>query len=214
MRQRSRTVIGSLAAAVAVMLAPLSVAQAEGYWQCVPFARMISGIQLFGDAYTWWGQANGRYETGSRPAAGSVLVFRPTGRMKLGHVAVVSQVLTDRLIQVSHANWSEIEGSRGKVENDVVVADVSEKGDWSVVKVWYDPIGDLGSTTYPAYGFIYQDGTARTIASAVRGVQTAMTAVPNPVTASSNVVNQVVDAGDRLGALIQQSMAGKPQAGK
>src|ERR1700748_554113 len=100
MRQRLRTAIGSLTAALAVMLAPLSAAHAEGYWQCVPFARMISGIQLFGDAYTWWGQANGKYETGYRPAAGSVLVFKATGRMRLGHVAVVTQVLTDRLIQV------------------------------------------------------------------------------------------------------------------
>jgi surface antigen len=208
MRQRTRTFIGSLTAALAVLLAPMGAAHAEGYWQCVPFARMISGIQLFGDAYTWWGQAAGKYDEGFKPSAGAVLVFKPNGHMRLGHVAVVTSVLTDRLIQVSHANWSEIEGSRGKVENDVVVADVSAKGDWSVVKVWYDPVGDLGTTTYPTYGFIYQDATARNVASAVRGVQTAMNAVPNPVSASSQVVNQVVDATDRFATLIQQSMSG------
>ncbi len=56
-------------------------------------------------------------------------------------------------------------------------------------------LSDLGTTTYPTYGFIYQDQTARTIASAVRGVQTAMgavaSAVPNAVSASGNVVNSV-----------------------
>ena len=30
-------------------------------------------------------------------------------------------------------------------------------GDWSQVKVWYNPIGDLGSTVYPTYGFIYKN---------------------------------------------------------
>ncbi len=76
--------------------------------------------------------------------------------MRSGHVAVVSQVLTDRIVQVTHANWSTIAGHRGQVENDVTVVDVSPKGDWSQVKVWYDPAGDLGTTVYPTYGFIYQ----------------------------------------------------------
>jgi surface antigen len=212
MRKRTRTAIGSMAAALVLMSLP-AAAHAEAYWQCVPFARMISGIQLFGDAWTWWGGAQGKYQTGYKPVSGAVLVFRPTGKMKLGHVAVVSQVLTDRLVQVSHANWSQINGARGQVENDVVIADVSEQGDWSVVKVWYDPIGDLGTTTYPTYGFIYQDNTAKTIASAVRGVQGAMgvvaNAVPNAVTASGQVVNSVVDAADSFGSLIQKSLSGK-----
>ena len=33
--------------------------------------------------------------------------------------------LTDRVIQITHANWSPIEGSRGKVEQDVTIIDVS-----------------------------------------------------------------------------------------
>ena len=37
---------------------------ADGYWQCVPFARLMSGIQIFGDARTWWSQAAGKYDTG------------------------------------------------------------------------------------------------------------------------------------------------------
>jgi hypothetical protein len=35
------------------------------------------------------------------------------------------------------------------------VIDVSEAGDWSKVKVWYAPLRDVGSSTYPLYGFIY-----------------------------------------------------------
>ncbi|MFK9236815.1 CHAP domain-containing protein, partial [Escherichia coli] len=73
-------------------------------WQCVTFARLFSGIQIFGDARTWWTQALGKYARGFTPEAGSVLVFKPYGPMTRGHVAVVSQVLTDRIIQVTHAN--------------------------------------------------------------------------------------------------------------
>ena len=145
------------AAAVAATLAFFAVGTAPAsadapYWQCVTFARMFSGINIFGDAWTWWNQATDRFRTGGAPETGSVLVFRPEGRMSRGHVAVVSQILTDRVIQVTHANWG---GSRGKVEENVTVVDVSGAGDWSQVKVWYSPIHDLGTTVYPTYGFIY-----------------------------------------------------------
>ena len=125
-------------------------------WQCAQFARLFTGIQIFGDAGTWWDKAVGKYARGFSPQAGSVLVFKPYGPMTRGHVAVVSQVLTDRIIQVTQANWSLIGGRRGQVEKDVTVVDVSPTGDWSRVKVWYDPIGDLGTTVYPTYGFIYK----------------------------------------------------------
>ena len=210
-----RAAIGSIAAALALLATPMA-AHAEQYWQCVPFARMVSGIQIFGDAWTWWGKAAGKYETGHTPKSGSVLVFRPQGAMKLGHVAMVNKVITDRIVQVTHANWSEINGARGQVEQDVTVIDVSPKGDWSEVKVWYDPGRDLGSTTYPTYGFIYQDQNAMRLAAAVRGVQTAMNSVasigPNAVAASGQVIEQVSDGADRLAALIQQSLAGDSAA--
>jgi surface antigen len=125
----------------------------EPYWQCVTFARMFSGIDIFGDALTWWRQAQGRFTTGHRPQTGSVLAFEANGRMSRGHVAVVSEVLTDRVIRVTHANWG---GSRGKVEENVTVVDVSNGNDWTAVKVWYNPIHDLGTTVYPTHGFIYQ----------------------------------------------------------
>lgn len=117
--------------------------------QCVPFARDNSGIELSGNANTWWNNATGVYERGSRPEVGSVLNFRSSGRMRLGHVAVVSNVLDSRTVEVDHANWS----SRGGVRRNVRVLDVSAYNDWSAVRVALGS-GDFGSV-YPTYGFIY-----------------------------------------------------------
>lgn len=150
-------------------LSPTTARAGDPYWQCVTFARMFSGINIFGDAWTWWNQATDRFRTGRAPETGSVLVFRPEGRMNRGHVAVVSDILTNRVIRVTHANWG---GSRGRVEENVTVVDVSGQNDWSRVKVWYAPIRDLGSTVYPTYGFIYN--RARDAYDA--GVQMASTA--------------------------------------
>ena len=146
-----------------------SVARAESVsngWQCAQFARLFSGIEIFGDAYTWWQKAVGKYSRGQSPDVGAVLVFRPHGGMKLGHVAVVSQVVTDRVIQVTHANWSRIDGSRGQVEKDVTVVDVSPNGDWSQVKVWNNPTKDLGTTIYPTFGFVYKSSAEAAAATA------------------------------------------------
>jgi surface antigen len=170
---KMRLTAGLFAAALA--FSTLAVpAQAEvSAWQCAPFARFFSGVKLFGDAYTWWEQATGKYSKGFTPDAGAVLVFKRSGAMSSGHVAVVTQVLTDRIIQVTHANWSPIAGKRGQVEKDVTVVDVSSKGDWSEVKVWYDPSGDLGRTVYPTYGFVYQ--AAQATRSAVASIADAVT---------------------------------------
>jgi len=202
-------------------LVPVTGAMADMYWQCVPFARLISGIQIFGDARTWWDQATGKYDKGFTPKAGAVLCFKPTGRMTLGHVAVVTQVLTDRVIQITHANWSMIGGARGQIEKDVTVIDVSPAGDWSMVKVWYDPNRDLGATTYPTYGFIYQDAKAKTVAAADSKVayaqnaalsvaQTAASQVASAVRPGASplsMVGQALDSTDRIAALIQQATA-------
>lgn len=143
-------------------------------WQCVTFARHFSGIQIFGDAWTWWQGAEGKYARGHAPEHNSVLVFRKTGRMTRGHVAVVSNVLTDRVVQLTHANWSPINGRRGQVEEDVTAVDVSPANDWSQVKVWYGPTEDLGGSVYPTYGFVYAkaestDGIGTKIASLMSG---------------------------------------------
>jgi len=121
------------------------------FWQCAPYARMISGIDIYGNAGTWWGQAEGRFDRGEAPEVGSVLVMKPHGRMRVGHVAMVSGIVSDREVRVTHANWSR----RGGVEKDVRVIDVSEAGDWSKVKVWFASMGDVGQTSYPTFGFIY-----------------------------------------------------------
>jgi hypothetical protein len=123
--------------------------------QCVPFARAASGIQIYGDAWTWWGQAKGRYQRGSRPRIGAVLAFAKSDKLKLGHVAVVSRIVDKRVLMITHANWSRFSGKRGFPERDVTLFDVSERGDWSLVKVWYRDRNGLGSSVYPAHGFIY-----------------------------------------------------------
>jgi surface antigen len=133
----------------------LSTAADDAYIECVPVARQQSGIQIYGDARTWWSQADGRYMRGSTPKKGAVLAFKPYGAMTLGHVAAVSKIIDDRTILVIHANWSPINGRRGQIERDVRVIDVSDAGDWSRVRVWYAPLEDLGTTAWPVHGFIY-----------------------------------------------------------
>jgi surface antigen len=144
---------------MAAISAP-TAANAQTYWQCAPFARVFSGIQLFGAAASWWQQAIGRYSSGGAPKAGSVLVFKAIGAMRSGHVATVTKIVSDRIIKVTHANWG---GAKGRVENDVTVVDASPNGDWSQVKVWYSPIHDIGQRAYPTYGFIY--GSAKAVAA-------------------------------------------------
>lgn len=128
---------------------------AAPYLQCVPYARQVSGIQIFGDAHTWWSQAAGQYERGFRPRVGAVMAFRPHGNMRLGHVAAVSRIIDSRTVLIRHSNWSPIDGRRGQIEDNVRAIDVSENNDWSEVRVWYDPIQALGGTHWPVQGFIY-----------------------------------------------------------
>lgn len=120
--------------------------------ECVPFARQVSGIQLYGDAASWWDAASGRYERGPDPVEGGVLVFRRTGRLPHGHVSVVAQRVSAREILVTQANWVH-----GRITRAEPVRDVSPANDWSAVRVWWAPSRGLGSTVYPTYGFISPD---------------------------------------------------------
>lgn len=124
------------------------------YLQCVPFAREVSGIDIRGNANTWWGQAAGRYDRGNTPAVGAVMAFKATARMRVGHVAMVSRIVNDREVLLTHANWSR----RGGIERDVRAIDVSPAGDWSQVRVWYAANHDLGTSVNPVQGFIYAHG--------------------------------------------------------
>ena len=145
-------------AALALTLVAAGTARAEdAYWQCAAFARNFSGIEIRGDALNWWQLAEGRYARGNRPRVGAVLALVPQGRMRLGHVATVTHIVGQREVTVTHANWSPIDGVRGQVERDVLVRDVSRAGDWSLVRMWYAPIGDLGTTHYAVRGFIYPE---------------------------------------------------------
>ena len=150
----------ALVASCALMSAAPASAQ---FWQCAPFARVVSGIQLRGNANTWWGQAAGRYLRGQAPRVGAVLAFEATRRMRVGHVAMVSAVVSAREVLLTHANWSR----RGGVETGARAVDVSAAGDWSQVRVQYGRA--LGTSTYPIKGFIYSGRAAETEALAAAG---------------------------------------------
>jgi hypothetical protein len=120
--------------------------------ECAPFARALTGLSLSGSAADWWHQADGRYTRTQRPEVGSVLVFRRSGRLPSGHVAVVSKVLSGRQITVTQANWVH-----HRVTEDQPVIDVSEKGNWGEVRVWWPPTRAMGTAEYSTFGFIRPD---------------------------------------------------------
>ncbi|MEM6577853.1 MAG: CHAP domain-containing protein [Pseudomonadota bacterium] len=127
-------------------------ARGQRVW-CVPYARNLSGINIRGNAKDWWGRARNAYERGDEPAVGSVMSFRATRGMSLGHVGVVADVVSDREIVLNHANWN-----RNRVSLSMGVMDVSRNNDWSLVRVESRP-GQYGRP-YPVNGFIYpkEDG--------------------------------------------------------
>lgn len=122
-----------------------------GGLECVPYARQLSGIRIYGDAYTWWDQAKGHYARGHSPRIGAVMAIEPHNNSRLGHVAAVSGIIDSRTILLSHANWSY----RGQIERNVTALDVSPDNDWSEVRIWYGPSRNLGTTHWPVAGFIY-----------------------------------------------------------
>ena len=140
--------------------------------ECAPFARALSGVRLWGPAADWWDLADGRYQRATQPEIGAVLVFRRSPRLREGHAAVVSQVISSREVLVTQANWV-----RHRVTADQPVIDVSEQGDWSAVRVWWPESGQMGTTAYAAHGFI-RSGLApshQDIASATpRAIRIAM----------------------------------------
>ncbi|TPG22808.1 CHAP domain-containing protein [Sphingomonas koreensis] len=183
------------ALALAIAIAGLSAAPAPAaslldyVGQCVPFARAASGIQIYGDAWTWWDQAKGKYERGDEPRIGAVIVFAKTARLPLGHVGVISRIVDSRVALITQANWSKIGGERGHAEQDVTLFDVSKHNDWSEVRVWYKDMDGLGSSTYPIYGFIYGD-PAHDGRDAVRAAHPA----PQLTGRSPDYVGALIDA--------------------
>ncbi|PVA11758.1 CHAP domain-containing protein [Pelagivirga sediminicola] len=121
-------------------------AKGQRVW-CVPFARNVSGINIRGNAHTWWNKAAGAFDQSKEPAVGAVMSFRSTPSMPLGHVAVVSEIVAPDRIRVDHANWH-----RDQVSQGMTVIDVSGKGDWSSVRLESNP--DSFGSVYPVNGFI------------------------------------------------------------
>ena len=121
---------------------------------CVPYARDVSGIQIRGDAHTWWHQAPGRYQRGQVPQVGAVFVLSKSSRLKYGHVSVVKEVLNPRNIIVTHSNWGSDRQTRSMIYERMLVEDLSPSNNWTRVRFWNFHTNAFGSP-YIASGFIY-----------------------------------------------------------
>ena len=130
-------------------------AAGSGGISCVPYARAVTGIEVSGNGGDWWGNATGHYDRGQQPEPGAVMAFQADRGMSRGHVAVVRQVLNSREVLIDHANWGGPGIRRGSVMQNVTVVDVSNRNDWSAVKVQSGYSGEAFGRTYPTHGFIY-----------------------------------------------------------
>jgi surface antigen len=168
---------------------------------CVPYARQVSGIQVVGNAWQWWDNAQGLYARGDRPEIGSVLNFRPNGRMRLGHVAVVTRIINARELLVDHANWPSGGIHGGAISHSVAVVDVSEANNWTAVRVELGHEDKFGSV-YPTYGFIYnRPDPGLVIASVERPTpQAAINPVPSDLRPAAErpwrTVEEVAESAD------------------
>ena len=129
--------------------------------QCVPYARAHSDVKIYGDAYTWWDKAAGKYPRGAAPEPGAVMVLNNYAGADHGHVAVVRQLVSAREIRVDHANWL----NDGSIYVNDPVEDVSAAtmtGRWCGSSI--SRPAAWGAKVYPVQGFIggtAADGRAR-----------------------------------------------------
>jgi surface antigen len=121
--------------------------------QCVPYARAHSSVKIYGDAYTWWDQAQGKYSRAPLPEPGAVMVLNNYAGSDRAHVAVVRRLVSAREIRVDHANWLD----DGSIYVNDPVEDVSDANDWSLVRVFNLKTGGWGGKLYPVQGFIGGD---------------------------------------------------------
>ncbi|MFN6954032.1 MAG: CHAP domain-containing protein [Acetobacteraceae bacterium] len=135
---------------------------------CVPYARMVTGIDIRGNARDWWRNAAGIYDRTQTPEIGAVLSFRASGGMRMGHVAVVEQVLGARHILIHHANWEGPGIAKGTVTRGISVIDVSENNDWTAVRVQTGLTRGVYGRIYPTDGFIHNRPPAADIRQAAR----------------------------------------------
>jgi len=122
--------------------------------QCVPYTRELSGVNIFGNAHTWWASAKGKYQRGHKPRVGAVLVNSKTKRNPHGHISTVSGIKDSRNITVAHSNWGGTRSERSIIYERMPVQDVSEDNDWSKVRFFHYPSKTYGRV-YPVSGFIY-----------------------------------------------------------
>jgi hypothetical protein len=118
--------------------------------QCVPYARAHSGVDIYGDAYTWWEQSEGRYRHSNQPMLGSVMMLTGYAGPNRAHLAVVKSMISSREIRIDHANWF----NDGAIYVDDPVVDVSPDNDWSQVRIWNIRSQSWGTRTYLVRGFI------------------------------------------------------------
>ncbi len=118
---------------------------------CVEYARMRSGFSIMGDAKQWWvNAARNIYARVSHPVEEAVMVFSGSKRLKRGHVAVVTEIVSPRQIIVDQANWQ----NKGEIDHATPVLDVSHDNDWSQVRVWDMRSNGFGTHVYAISGFI------------------------------------------------------------
>jgi hypothetical protein len=83
-----------------------------------------------------------------------VLVFRQQQNLPVGHLAIVTKVLSSREVRISHADWASTWATRGRITGNVPVLDVSRTNDWTQVRLWYANSGTV-DRVYDTYGFVY-----------------------------------------------------------
>lgn len=120
---------------------------------CVEYARARSGLAVFGDAKYWWSRAKNLYARAAAPVEDAVMVFSGSSRLKRGHVAVVTHIVSKREIRVDQANWQ----NHGEIDLATPVLDVSAKNDWSKVRVWDMRSNGFGAHVYAVSGFIAKE---------------------------------------------------------
>jgi hypothetical protein len=120
---------------------------------CVEYARARSGLAVFGDAKFWWSRAKNLYARAATPVENAVMVFSGSKRLKDGHVAVVTDIISKREIRVDQANWQ----NHGEIDHATPVLDVSARNDWSQVRVWDMRSNGFGAHVYAISGFIAKE---------------------------------------------------------
>lgn len=120
---------------------------------CVEYARARSGLAVFGDAKLWWSRAKNLYARMTRPMENTVMVFSGSKRLRKGHVAVVTDIVSKREIRVDQANWQ----NHGEIDHSTPVLDVSARNDWSKVRVWDMRSNGFGAHVYAISGFIAKE---------------------------------------------------------